>query len=100
MTESNKVWLGVLGGVLLGAFGAAVIKRGNLRGGATKALSYGYDLKDRIVEQCETFKEDCEDLAAEAKEQYEDRKEAKTKEASAPAKKPVRRNSRTAQKQA
>jgi hypothetical protein len=30
MGENNKVLLGVLGGVLLGAFGAAVVKRGNL----------------------------------------------------------------------
>lgn len=28
MGENNKVLLGVLGGVLLGAFGAAVVKRG------------------------------------------------------------------------
>ena len=31
MGENNKVLLGVLSGVLLGAFGAAVVKRGNLR---------------------------------------------------------------------
>lgn len=38
MGENNKVLLGVLGGVLLGAFGAAVVKRGNLRPHAAKVL--------------------------------------------------------------
>ena len=65
MGENNKVLLGVLGGVLLGAFGAAVVKRGNLRPHAAKVLSYGYDIKDAIIEQAETLKETCEDLAAE-----------------------------------
>ena len=51
MGENNKVLLGVLGGVLLGAFGAAVVKRGNLRPHAAKVLSYGYDIKDAIIEQ-------------------------------------------------
>lgn len=68
MGENNKVLLGVLGGVLLGAFGAAVVKRGNLRPHAAKVLSYGYDIKDAIIEQAKTLKETCEDLAAEAKE--------------------------------
>ena len=79
MDESNKVLLGVLGGVLLGAFGAAVVKRGNLRPHAAKLLSYGYDIKDAIIEQAETLKETCEDLAAEAKEKYEDRKSEEQK---------------------
>ena len=39
MGENNKVLLGVLGGVLLGAFGAAVVKRGNLRPHAAKVLT-------------------------------------------------------------
>ena len=69
MGENNKVLLGVLSGVLLGAFGAAVVKRGNLRPHAAKVLSYGYDIKDAIIEQAETLKETCEDLAAEAEEQ-------------------------------
>ena len=55
-------------------FGAAVVKHGNLRPHAAKVLSYGYDIKDAIIEQAETLKETCEDLAAEAKEKYEDRK--------------------------
>ena len=49
MGENNKVLLGVLSGVLLGAFGAAVVKRGNLRPHAAKVLSYGYDIKDAIM---------------------------------------------------
>ena len=74
MSDNSKVVWGVLGGVLLGAFGAAVVKRSNLRPQAAKILSYGYDIKDALVEQAETLKENCEDLAAEAKEKYEDRK--------------------------
>ena len=62
MGENNKVLLGVLGGVLLGAFGAAVVKRGNLRPHAAKVLSYGYDIKDAIIEQAKTLKETCEVL--------------------------------------
>jgi len=81
LNENSKVWLGVLGGILLGAYGAAVIKRGNIRPGTAKILSYGYDIKDRIVEQCETIKEDCQDMAAEAKEHYEERKEEDLKKA-------------------
>ena len=73
MGENNKVLLGVLSGVLLGAFGAAVVKRGNLRPHAAKVLSY------------ETLKETCEDLAAEAKEKYEDRKAEEQKPAVTPA---------------
>ena len=79
MGENNKVLLGVLGGVLLGAFGAAVVKRGNLRPHAAKVLSYGYDIKDAIIEQAETLKETCEDLAA------EDRKAEEQKPAVTPA---------------
>ena len=85
MGENNKVLLGVLSGVLLGAFGAAVVKRGNLRPHAAKVLSYGYDIKDAIIEQAETLKETCEDLAAEAKEKYEDRKAEEQKPAVTPA---------------
>jgi hypothetical protein len=79
--DNAKVLWGVLGGILLGAYGAAVIKRGNLRPNTAKILSYGYDIKDRIVEQCETIKEDCQDMAAEAKEHYEVRKEENLKKA-------------------
>ena len=74
MSDNSKLVWGVLGGVLLGAFGAAVVKRSNLRPQAAKIPSYGYDIKDALVEQAETWKENCEDLAAEAKEKYEDRK--------------------------
>ena len=59
MGENNKVLLGVLSGVLLGAFGAAVVKRGNLRPHAAKVLSYGYDIKDAIIEQAQKAKAQC-----------------------------------------
>lgn len=83
MSDSGKIWLGVLGGVVLGAFGAAVIRRGDLRPCTAKVLSYGYDLKDKIVASCEEMKEGYDDLAAEAKEQYEERKLAAAKKTSA-----------------
>ena len=47
--------------------------------------SYGYDIKDAIIEQAKTLKETCEDLAAEAKEKYEDRKAEEQKPAVTPA---------------
>lgn len=78
MSDKNVLW-GVVAGTILGAFGASLIQRGSLRPHTTKILSYGYDIKDMLVEKAETLKEDCEDLAAEAKEQYEDRKESKNK---------------------
>ncbi len=78
MSDKNILW-GVVAGTILGAFGASLIQRGSLRPHTTKILSYGYDIKDMLVEKAESIKEDCEDLAAEAKEQYEDRKESKNK---------------------
>ena len=78
MSDKNILW-GVVAGTILGAFGASLIQRGSLRPHTTKFLSYGYDIKDMLVEKAESIKEDCEDLAAEAKEQYEDRKESKNK---------------------
>ena len=78
MSDKNILW-GVVAGTILGAFGASLIQRGSLRPHTTKILSYGYDIKDLLVEKAESIKEDCEDLAAEAKEQYEDRKESKNK---------------------
>lgn len=78
MSDKNIFW-GVVAGTILGAFGASLIQRGSLRPHTTKILSYGYDIKDMLVEKAESIKEDCEDLAAEAKEQYEDRKESKNK---------------------
>lgn len=78
MSDKNVLW-GVVAGTILGAVGASLIQRGSLRPHTTKILSYGYDIKDMLVEKAETLKEDCEDLAAEAKEQYEDRKESKNK---------------------
>ncbi len=78
MSDKN-ILCGVVAGTVLGAFGASLIQRGSLRPHTTKILSYGYDIKDMLVEKAESIKEDCEDLAAEAKEQYEDRKESKNK---------------------
>lgn len=78
MSDKNILW-GVVAGTILGVFGASLIQRGSLRPHTTKILSYGYDIKDMLVEKAESIKEDCEDLAAEAKEQYEDRKESKNK---------------------
>lgn len=90
MSDTSKIVWSVLGGMVLGAMGAAAIKRGSLRPQTARILSYGYNLKDKLVEQAEVFKENCEDLAAEAKEQYEDRKE-NTEQAQEPVAKTVRK---------
>ena len=47
--------------------------------------SFRTDTTLRIIEQAETLKETCEDLAAEAKEKYEDRKAEEQKPAVTPA---------------
>lgn len=77
MSDTSKVLWSLVGGMVLGAFGASAIGRGKFRPCATKLLSYGYDAKDCIVNQCELLKENIEDMAAEAKEQAEDRKAEK-----------------------
>ncbi len=79
MANSKLIWA-LLGGVVIGAVGATTLKRGKLKPGMTRLMSYGYDLKDCLVEECETLKENVEDMAAEAKEQAELRKARKNSE--------------------
>ncbi|MCD8339918.1 MAG: hypothetical protein LUC43_06960 [Burkholderiales bacterium] len=71
------------GGMIAGAATASMVGRGKLRPCAAKGLSYIYDWKDKTVAACESMKEDCEDLAAEAKEAQELRKAKKQAEAAA-----------------
>lgn len=81
MVNNKFVWT-LLGGVLIGAIGATSIKRGKLKPCMTRLMSYGYDLKDCLIEECETIKENVEDIAAEAKEQADLRKARKNSEQS------------------
>ena len=55
MSDKNVLW-GVVAGTILGAVGASLIQRGSLRPHTTKILSYGYDIKDMLVEKAETLK--------------------------------------------
>lgn len=79
MDKGKFLWT-LLGGIVIGAVGATTIRRGKLKPCMTKLMSYGYDVKDCIVEECENLKENVEDMAAEAKEQAEIRKAQKDSE--------------------
>ncbi|MBQ3060430.1 MAG: hypothetical protein IJD16_08990 [Desulfovibrio sp.] len=68
-----------LGGIALGAIGAAAVSRGklDLKPVAADLISRGMDMKDAIMSKMEAVKEDMEDLAAEARQTSEKRKAAK-----------------------
>ena len=71
-----------LGGVAIGALGAVAVSRGKLdfRPLASDLLSRGIDVKDALLSKVEAFKEDIEDLGAEARMKAEERKAAGSKE--------------------
>lgn len=83
MKDLTKVAWGVLGGALLGFAASSAISRGKLRPCTTKLMSYGLDWKDKLIEGAETFKEDLEDMTAEAKEEAKKRAARRQQEARA-----------------
>lgn len=78
MNETFKYALFFLGGVALGAIGAAAVSRGKLdvKPFAADLLSRGMDVKDALTRKMAAVKEDMEDLAAEARAAQEQRKGA------------------------
>ena len=79
MNEAWKSVLLFLGGVAVGAVGAAAISKnkGQLKPLAADLLSRGIDVKDAVMGKVESVKENVEDLLAEAQQVSEQRKEAK-----------------------
>ena len=64
-------------GIALGALGATLLSRGSIDLKKTMAtvLSHGMDLKDKAATLVETARENMDDLAAEARQVSETRKE-------------------------
>ena len=83
MNNALKYGLIFLGGVALGAIGAAAVSRGklDLKPVAADLISRGMDMKDALMSKVEAVKEDMEDLAAEARHASEKRKAAKDAQA-------------------
>ena len=79
MNETWKAVLLFLGGVAVGAVGAAAISKNKeqLKPLAADLLSRGIDVKDAVMGKVESVKENMEDLLAEAQHASEQRKEAK-----------------------
>jgi hypothetical protein len=76
---SGNLWkygLAVGAGVLVGALGAVLLSRNDVAVKKTVAalLSRGLDVKDKAAELVETAKENIDDLAAEARNEQEQRK--------------------------
>ena len=79
MANGGNFWkygLALGAGVALGAVGAAMLSRGkiDLRKTATTILSHGMDLKEQAATFMETAKENFEDIAAEARQEQEERR--------------------------
>ncbi|MBQ7606628.1 MAG: hypothetical protein IJU76_01405 [Desulfovibrionaceae bacterium] len=76
MSDFLKYGLFLIGGIALGALGAAAVSRGklDLRPAASDLISRGIDIKDAIVGKVETLKEDAEDMLAQARQKADQRK--------------------------
>ncbi len=77
MESRMKCGLFFLGGIVLGAIGAGMISRGQLRSLTTGLISRGIDAKDAVLAKMETVKENMEDLVAEAQHVSQERKNVK-----------------------
>ena len=84
MNNGLKFGLFFLSGIALGALGAVAVSRGKLdiKPVAAHLISRGIDAKDALMGKLEAFKEDMEDLAAEARQASDKRKAAQNAEAS------------------
>ena len=83
MNNGLKYALIFLGGALFGGLAQAALRRSNiiLKPMAADLLSRGMDVKDAVKSKVEAVKEDFEDLAAEARQASDQRKEAKKAQA-------------------
>ena len=79
MNDGLKFGLWFLGGVAVGALGAVALGKGKLdfKPVAADLLSRGMDVKDALMGKVEAVKEDMEDLAAQARQASDKRKEAR-----------------------
>ena len=79
MNDGLKFGLYFLGGVVLGALGTVALSKGKLdiKPVAADLLSRGMDVKDVLMGKVEAVKEDMEDLAAQARQASDKRKEAR-----------------------
>ena len=79
MNDGLKFGLYFLGGVVVGALGAVALGKGKLdfKPVAADLLSRGMDVKDAVMGKVEAVKEDMEDLAAQARQASDKRKEAR-----------------------
>ena len=79
MNDGLKFGLWFLGGVALGALGTVALSKGKLdiKPVAAELLSRGMDVKDVLMGKVEAVKEDMEDLAAQARQASDKRKEAR-----------------------
>ena len=79
MNDGLKFGLWFLGGIAVGALGAVALSKGklDLKPVAADLLSRGMDVKDAVMGKVEAVKEDMEDLAAQARQAADKRKEAK-----------------------
>jgi len=70
MSDYYRSGMYVLGGVILGAIGTALIgqQKGRLRPAAAALISKGLDVKDQAATAFEVAKEQTEDLLAEAED--------------------------------
>lgn len=82
MENGVKFGMIFLGGIALGALGAVAVSRGklDLKPVAADIISRGIDVRDALMRKVETIKEDMEDIAAEARQASEKRKEAQSGE--------------------
>ncbi len=79
MNESVKCGLFFVGGLVVGALGAAAISRGDLKNVKpvlSDLLVQGMELKDKVMAGVEGIKEDVTDVVAEAQVKSEQRKAA------------------------
>ena len=83
MNDGLRFGLYFLGGMVVGALGAVAVSKGKLdvRPVAADLLSRGIDVKDAFMGKVDALKEGMEDLAAEARQAAEKRREAKASEA-------------------
>ncbi len=83
MNDGLRFGLYFLGGMVVGVLGAVAVSRGKLdvRPVAADLLSRGIDVKDAFMGKVDALKEGMEDLAAEARQASEKRREAKASEA-------------------
>ncbi len=63
----------VVGGSLLGSYGVKILSSKTMKAGYTQTTAAVLRMKDQVVKDFTTLKENCDDIAADAKEINEER---------------------------